>query len=522
VAPALTLADISAEVDTQFPADFCRQRHVLALKDGTLLATQPEYVNQFRRAMTERGYQNIMIRPALYEVFEAKLTDLNKAKRSTGDVRHSSEIQDKIQAYIARAIQEESSDIHIIARQGGTAILFTVHGESRTIDTLPASAAIEIANVLFNYTADGKSGVMYNPNKPMDGSMEVHVGNRFVRVRMASLHTHPVGNVHLVLRLLTSANNKPAVLHELGYEPVQLRVLRGALARPYGMILVNGPTGSGKTTTLSSMMQELPTNEISYSIEEPIEYTLPNVTQIPANNEDPDSDISYGSILKRILRAAPRNIMLGEIRDQTSAHYAVQIANTGHRLLSSIHADSNRSVITRLADLGISHLSLSDPDLLVALVHQRLLPRLCPHCSIPFEPNIELFEKNNLALVMRLQKALDNDTKNVRFRRGVNNPCKICTGKGVLGRTVVAEVVYVDDDGRAMIRDGKLAEWGAYLLDSGLMTLRAHVLTKIAAGIVCPRDAERSCLGSLTDGIIGRFDYSSALGMLGTTDGRSR
>lgn len=517
VKPVLELSDITSEFDTQFDVDWCRQRGVIPLRNGTILAGRSEFVPMLRKRMQERGYTKIMVHPTLPALIEQKVNDIGKSTSAHATEKlHESEVQQKIDAIIARAIAEDVADIHLVVRPDGTRLGHNQHGAVKAVDTFTASLGIEIASVLFNVAADAGSGKsVYNPRVPSDAVMMKQYGSRVFRVRLASMPAHPEGSVHITMRVLAT-NSKVESLESLGYTGEHIRLIRGALARVHGMILIAGPTGSGKSTTLAAMMTELPRDETTYSIEDPVEYVIPGVTQIPANNSS--EELSFANILRGLLRMGPRNIMVGEIRDPETAKYAVSAAMTGHRMLSTVHADSARNIITRLHDLGSEYSVLSDPDLLVALVFQRLVPKVCQHCSFLLEPNLAAFEKAMPERVRRLEDTIEGPISKIRMR----NPkgCNFCRHTGVMGRTVVAEVIYPDADGRVFIRNGDLSGWEDHLRKNSWIPLRSHLIGKIEAGIVCPIDAEKIALGSLSEDLVGSsFNYETELNRLGDNTG---
>jgi type II secretory ATPase GspE/PulE/Tfp pilus assembly ATPase PilB-like protein len=305
-----------------------------------------------------------------------------------------------------------------------------------------------------------------------------------------------------------------ASLNDLGYSEEQVRLIQGSLARPHGIILCAGPTGSGKSTTLAAMVSMLSTEEKSITIEDPPEYDLTNATQVPADTHNEDK--SFAAMVRASMRMDPDNIMIGEIRDEDTARMAVRAAITGHRVFSTVHAKSALSIVTRLVDLEISPTLLADPDLLVALLYQRLVPSVCQKCAPYMKQNHAKFKEKYEGLYQRLMIVVQNDVSQldgIRFR--AKNGCKQCNGSGVDGRTVVAEVIYLDHTGRALIEKGKIAEWEDHLLASGWQPMVRHLMEKIKAGIVSPIDAEK-VVGSLAESSIGKsFMYGKASMKLG-------
>lgn len=515
--PVLSLADIKdGEVDPAFEPEWCRARKVLPLRDGTLLCADTQHVSEVKKLLRKReNFIMINIRPATMAVIEEKLVDLSKVNQNQqiGEI-HASEVQNRITAIVSKAVDMGASDVHVEVRPNHTRVRFHIYGVLYEIERLTSALGHEIAQVLFNFMAGSGSGSsVYNPREPQDESTELTVGGRLVRIRLVSIPAHPTGSADLVLRLLVSSGSDVRLIDELGFTPEHVRIIRGALSRPHGMVLVAGPTGSGKSTTLASMVMLLSDHEKTYTIEDPVEFDLKDRTQIPANTDDEKRNFS--AYARALMRAAPKNIMLGEIRDEETAQNTVRLAITGHRVLSTVHADSARNVVTRLVDFGISNAILADPDLLVALLYQRLVPVVCRKCSIGFEEEHAAFQETLPGLVKRLESALEN-TKNIRFR---GEGCRHCNGTGAVGVTVVAEVIYLDRQGRSFIQAGNLPGWEAHLLDNGWQSMRAHLLSKIEQGLVSPYDAEL-IIGSLSESLINSsFDYRTELGFLGGEEG---
>jgi type IV pilus assembly protein PilB len=307
--------------------------------------------------------------------------------------------------------------------------------------------------------------------KPQDGRIRIQYQNALVDLRVSSLPTQFGEKV--TLRILNAAT-APAGLDHLGLPERDLRCLRQAISRPQGMVLVTGPTGSGKTTTLYSMLAELisPTRNI-VTIENPIEYQIKGVNQVEINDR---RGLTFAGTLRSILRQDPDVILVGEIRDQETAQIAVRAAQTGHLVLSTLHTNDSVATIARLVDLGIEPYILgSSLNLIVA---QRLSRRVCHRCSEPYTPDPETLN------TLHLQPS-------EKFRRG--RGCGSCHNSGFAGRAAVLEVMAITP---ALMRlvETKAADSviRQQALDDGMTPLGRAAISKVLDGITTPEEIIRA------------------------------
>lgn len=270
----------------------------------------------------------------------------------------------------------------------------------------------------------------------------------------------------VVMRLL-DRGGAPAELGALGIPHGVLDPFRRALQRPHGLLLVTGPTGSGKTTTLyASLAERSPTREKIITVEDPVEYDLPGVTQVPVHRA---AGVAFGTALRAILRQDPDVLMIGETRDRETAEIALQAAMTGHLVLTTLHTNDAISAIPRLMDLGIA-------DYLIAgtvegILAQRLVRRLCPSCSVETE--------DEARVVANLLSAPSGGGTS-RKARG----CPDCRGTGYRGRTGIFEYVRMTEAMRAcLVRGGALADLRAVAIDEGFADMRRHGWELISAGV---------------------------------------
>ncbi|MBX3438445.1 MAG: Flp pilus assembly complex ATPase component TadA [Planctomycetaceae bacterium] len=301
---------------------------------------------------------------------------------------------------------------------------------------------------------------------PQDGRIELNVGGNAVDLRVSVLPT--MFGESVVMRVL----DRTVVqldLNKIGMDPNTLKRFRDIIQRPNGIVLVTGPTGSGKTTTLYSALNEL--NDIETKIittEDPIEYDIDGLIQVPVN---PDIDVTFANVLRAILRHDPDKILVGEIRDYETAEIAVQSALTGHLVFSTLHTNDAPTAITRLRDMGVP------PFLITATVEavqaQRLVRRICVECRTEFEPSDEL--------LMELQLPLDT-ARQYRFYYGKG--CPRCNNSGYKGRTGLYEIMDITDDIRDMIvSDASIDDMRNLARSQGMTSLREAGLKLIFDGV---------------------------------------
>jgi len=304
--------------------------------------------------------------------------------------------------------------------------------------------------------------------RPQDGRIKVQQHDNEVEIRVSTV---PVAfGEKAVLRVLS-----PDVLFQdlekLGFLAADLMHYRSFLARPHGIILVTGPTGSGKTTTLYSSLKAIATPERNITtVEDPIEMVCEEYNQIAVQ---PSVDITFASILRNILRQDPDIIMIGEIRDHETARNAIQAALTGHLVLSTLHTNDAASAINRLVDLEVEPFLISST--LLGIIAQRLVRTICPHCQEVFDLSRDDFESLGLALPADFQAA------SVDLKRG--RGCRQCRSTGYLGREGVFEVLRVTEEIRGMInRTEPSAAIKRMACMQGMRPLKENAVIKILKG----------------------------------------
>jgi MSHA biogenesis protein MshE len=310
--------------------------------------------------------------------------------------------------------------------------------------------------------------------------MPLKIQGKEIRLRLASVPAH--GGFDMVMRILATGEANTKTLDELGYTDQQIQLIKMAMKLPFGAIIVAGPTGSGKTTTLASCMEMVEETAKLYSIEDPVEKIVEQATQIPVNTEKEDR--SFASMGRASLRMDPDVIVLGEMRDEDTANVMVRASITGHLVLTTLHTNRATAIVTRLVDMGISPVLLSDSSVLRCLVCQRLIAKVCPHCAIPLadsEPH-QPYMKDWEAVIGKEVLARTN-------ARGKG--CDKCSYTSVGGRIVVAEVIWVDEEGRSYIQKCDTLNWEKYLKSQGWQDFRDRAVDLMSQGICDPFDAEK-------------------------------
>jgi type II secretory ATPase GspE/PulE/Tfp pilus assembly ATPase PilB-like protein/RNA polymerase subunit RPABC4/transcription elongation factor Spt4 len=310
---------------------------------------------------------------------------------------------------------------------------------------------------------------------PQDGRIRVAADDgQEVDFRASTLRT--IFGEKIVLRILDNRKGVPP-LEELGFSAASLEAIRFFLKHQHGMILVVGPTGSGKTTTLCSALTSVRSERTNIiTIEDPVEYQIPGVNQTQINDK---IKLTFASALRSILRQDPDVVLVGEIRDQETARIAMQAAQTGHLVLSTLHTDDAPSCVTRLTDIGIEpYVSASA---LIGVIAQRLMRRLCMHCRRPYTPDAE---------TLRAMSVSETEAATLTFYRAVG--CEQCNHTGYRGRVGIYEIMPVTDKLRRMIaQKGSEAQLRDSAISSGMISLGEDGLLKVKAGVTTPDELLR-------------------------------
>ena len=361
------------------------------------------------------------------------------------------------------AVAERASDVHIETQSEEVIVRFRVDGQLRDVVKLPKGieqALVARIKILSNLKID-------EHRIPQDGRYKFNIDDEVIALRISIIPGFYGENV--VMRLLRETN-RPLSLEELGLAEQGLKIVRENITKPHGMILVTGPTGSGKTTTLYSILNILNTVEVKIcTIEDPIEYGENRVTQIQVN---PKTGLTFAAGLRALLRHDPDIIMVGEIRDEETAEIAIHSALTGHLVLSTLHTNTAAGTIPRLLDMGAEpYLVASTVNVVIA---QRLVRKICSSCIAKYKPEESIIKK--------LEKDLGVTLDKQKFYKGAG--CEKCGNKGYQGRIGIYEVLPVTEKIRALItRKATSDEILKVGVEEGMITMLQDGLDKVASGL---------------------------------------
>lgn len=363
---------------------------------------------------------------------------------------------------LVQAIKDRASDVHIEPFEKSVRLRYRIDGA--LVDATPPPKSMQVALI-------SRIKIMSNLDiaerrLPQDGRMRVKMGGRDVDLRVSLLPT--VHGEKCVMRVLDKSNLS-ASLDKLGMDDSTFRSFKAAVDAPHGLLLVTGPTGSGKTTTLYSALNELNNPEFNIiTVEDPVEFQIPGINQVPVRK---DIGLSFANALRSILRQDPDIVMIGEIRDAETAEIAVEAALTGHQVLSTMHCNDAAGAISRMDDMGIAPFLISSSVILSCA--QRLVRRICSVCKEPVEYPEKMFQDLNI------DPAYFSGTTLHRGRG-----CERCKNSGYAGRHAIIEVMTVTDEIRKQIIDRASAmEISRMAISQGMRTLRDVALDKTRQGI---------------------------------------
>lgn len=376
---------------------------------------------------------------------------------------------------IIQAVQLKASDIHIEPEEKYLAVRYRVDGLLRRQSPLPkdlAGAVISRFKIMAGLDISEK-------RLPQDGRILMKIGSRDIDFRVSTCPT--VHGENMVLRILDKSGLLLG-LESLGFASRELTLFQELLRSPYGIILVTGPTGSGKTTTLYSALQILNREDVNImTVEDPVEYQFPGIRQVHVNVR---AGLTFSTALRSFLRQDPNIIMVGEIRDRETAEIAVQAALTGHLVLSTLHTNDSASAFTRLIDMGVEPFLVSSS--ILGTLAQRLIRKICEKCKENYCPNDETLR--NLGLEAQIGKK-------IQFNRG--RGCKLCNSSGYRGRIGIYELLKISPVIQELVLKRSSADdIRAAAVKEGLSTLRAGALEKLLLGLTTPEEVARLTLES--------------------------
>lgn len=391
-------------------------------------------------------------------VEEQNLDDLAEADEE------GAQIIKLVNTIITNAIKEQASDIHIDPHDKGLAIRYRLDGILVQKYDLPIKLMAPIISrfkIISNIDISEK-------RKPQDGRSQIRLGKKVVDLRFATfpVSTRNFGAQEKIVIRILDRDDSLLSLDLIGFEENDLKNLRKILAKPNGIFLVTGPTGSGKSSTLYASLAEISTPEVHVvTLEDPVEYLMRGVCQGQVN---PRAGFTFASGLRSILRLDPDIVMVGELRDKETVHIAIEAALTGHLVLSTLHTNDAPGAFTRLTDMGIETFLISSS--VVGILAQRLARRLCPNCKEPFRPDDSVYEEYNMP-------------KNAVIYRPKG--CSKCSDLGYRGRTAIFELVIPDEELQQYIIQRKSSkEMKKYAMSAGIMvSLRQNGIKKVIQGL---------------------------------------
>ena len=369
-----------------------------------------------------------------------------------------------VNTIITQAIVEHASDIHVEPQKDHLRIRYRVDGILQEKQKLPRNIQ---PGVLSRFKIMSNMDIAER-RKPQDGRISLRIDNKAIDFRVSSLPT--IYGEKIVLRILDKTSAM-VPLENLGFLNDTLTVFNNVISQPYGMIIISGPTGAGKTTTLYSALNRLNTpGKNIVTVEDPVEYQMDGINQVQVNVK---ADMTFANGLRSILRQDPNIVLIGEIRDGETAQIAIEAALTGHLVLSTLHTNDAPSVATRLIDMGIEPFLIASS--LIGATAQRLARKICPDCKQPYVPPASALE--GLGLTTRGQ------LEDITFYKGAG--CPKCGGSGYRGRTGVHEMMRVDDELRHLILNKASARDISQAARShGMRTLLEDALVKAREGII--------------------------------------
>ena len=411
------------------PVDF------IALEDARVVSGMEIYP----MLSTEHGIETAITKVYGNEYAETAIKELaaeNAEEKAVDEETQSADVSNApivrlINSMFEQAAKAKASDIHVEPTEKDVRVRMRIDGQLITVLTIPKkaqSAVITRLKIIGNMDIAEK-------RLPQDGRYKLVIGTNEIDVRMSSLPT--VYGEKVVMRLLDKQNFL-IKKEKLGFSEANISKFDALLKNPHGIILVTGPTGSGKSTTLYAMLGELnDTAKNIITVEDPVEYTMAGINQVQVNNK---AGLTFSSGLRSILRQDPDIIMIGEIRDQETVEIAIRAAITGHLVLSTIHTNDAPGTVSRLIDMGIPAYMLSAS--LVGILAQRLVKKICSFCKAQYTPN--RFELSAAGLPPTYSKP-------IYYGKG----CSYCNNSGYKGRLAVHEILVVDREVRDMITRGE-------------------------------------------------------------------
>ena len=469
---------------SRVPDTVCRRHNALPIgyEDGKLVVAMADPANVFAvddmRAMTGMEIKPVVATKAdvlaainRYQRSDQEMDQLTSAidvrdedddLSSVKEITEDAPIVKFVNLLITQAIQDRASDIHVEPSEKDLRVRFRIDGVLHEVMRSPKSITAGVTSRL-KIMADIN---IAERRIPQDGRLSVTANGKKIDLRVATLPT--VWGEKIVMRIL---DNSTAMmkLSDLGFGDENYEVYSKSFVKPYGMILVTGPTGSGKSTTLYATLNIVSKPEVNViTVEDPVEYRIPGINQVQAN---PKAGLTFAAALRSILRSDPDIVLLGEIRDKETAHIAIEAALTGHLVLSTLHTNDAPSAIVRLTEMGIEPFLVGSA--LDCVLAQRLARKLCGKCKEAYVPSRD-------ALVeMRFPWSPDEPPPTIYRPVG----CSACSKTGYKGRIALHEVMAVSEEiEKLAVEHASALTISKVALEQGMITLRNDGLSKVKAG----------------------------------------
>ncbi len=495
--PAVDLArfEVDAKILKLIPSDIARRHIVLPLKrEGRTLTVAmanptdqvllqelrfitrydlfPVFAGEYTlRTLIDKYYDaSDMALQTILKDMEGLAEDVEVVAEQDEEAASQAQIDDApvvklINGLLTDAVQRGASDIHVESFEHEMRVRYRIDGALAEVMKPPSrmkAALISRIKILSQLNIAER-------RVPQDGRLKLKMGNRVIDFRVSTLPC--LFGEKIVLRILDKGN-LTLDLSTFGFEPKAEQDLMKAILNPYGMVLVTGPTGSGKTTTLYSALQRINTIETNImTAEDPVEYNLHGINQVQVRTE---IGLTFAAALRAFLRQDPNIIMIGEIRDLETGGIAIKAALTGHLVLSTLHTNDAPSTVTRLIDMGIEAFNVSAAVNLV--VAQRLVRRICKECKAP-----ATYRPEELKSLVTAGMNIDH-IRALPFMKGPG--CESCGGNGYRGRAGIYEVMAISPELRRMVlRGASVAEIRDMAVSEGMLTLRMDGIKKIEKGV---------------------------------------
>jgi type IV pilus assembly protein PilB len=444
-----------------YAIDFVRA-HTKIKKVISLLASEEDVLNAITNYYEFGEYDDIIEKLGAEVVFKEEEAEEDSKKLEA--ISKEAPIIQLVNMLIVQGVKDRASDIHIEPNEKGLLIRLRVDGMLHDIRTLPntiKSAVISRIKILAKMDIAER-------RLPQDGRFQVKFGTREVDLRVSTVPT--VFGEKVVLRLLDKSKGL-IKLGQLGFIPEQLEEFKSIISKSYGIILLTGPTGSGKTTTLYAALNQVNSKDKNIiTVEDPVEYKLARINQIQIK---PKINLTFANTLRSLLRQDPDVIMVGEIRDTETAQIAVQAALTGHLVFSTLHTNDAASALTRLIDMDIETFLISSS--VIGVIAQRLVRVICEKCKEGYIPGKGVLSKFNI-------KDNSSDDGKVKLYKGIG--CSFCNNTGYYGRTSIYELIVLDEEIRGLIiskASSNIIKDAA--IKKGMKTLKDSGMEKVMQGV---------------------------------------